>query len=93
MRGKIRTRVAYAAALAWALAGAVQAAGNQLMHPSPLPFQASGQLLNRVMGVFNALTSANTDPALQKVQAEEAAPLAELDNAMERARTLATPSA
>ena len=129
MRGRIRTRAAYAAALAWALAGAAQAAGNPLMQPSPLPFQApqfnlirdadfkpaidagirreraeivriadnpapptfqntlvaleaSGRLLNRVMGVFNALTSANTDPALQKVQAEEAAPLAELDNAI-----------
>ena len=128
MRGKVRTRAACAAALAWALAGAAQAAGNPLMHPSPLPFEApqfnlirdadfkpaidagirreraailriadnpapptfentlvalerSGRLLNRVMGVFNALTSANTDPTLQKVQAEEAAPLAELDNA------------
>ena len=82
MRGKIRTRAAYVAALTWALAGAVQAAGNPLMSPSPLPFEASGRLLNRVMGVFNALASANTGPALQTVQAEGAAPLAELDNAM-----------
>ena len=82
MRGKIRTRAAYVAALTWALAGAVQAAGIPLMSPSPLPFEASGRSLNRVLGVFNALTSAHTDPALPKVQVEGAAPLAELDNAM-----------
>jgi peptidyl-dipeptidase Dcp len=129
MRGSIRTRAAYAAALVGALAGSAYAAGNPLMQPSPLPFEAppfnrirdadfkpaidagirreraeilriadnpapptfqntlvaleaSGRLLNRVLGVFNALTSANTDPALQKVQAEEATPLAELDNAL-----------
>ena len=35
--------------------------------------EKSGQLLNRVNAVFNLLTGANTNPALQKVQ-EEAAP-------------------
>ena len=44
--------------------------------------ERSGRMLNRVLGVFNALTSANTDPTLQKVQAAEAAPLAGLENAL-----------
>ncbi len=55
--------------------------------PAPPTFQntlvaleRSGRLLNRVMGVFGALTSANTDPTLQKVQAEEAGPLAALSD-------------
>ena len=55
--------------------------------PAPPTFQntlvaleRSGRLLNRVMGVFNALTSANTDPTLPKVQAEEAGPLAALND-------------
>ena len=34
--------------------------------------ERSGRLLNRVVGVFNALISAHTGPTLQKVQAEEA---------------------
>ncbi|MEW9572006.1 peptidyl-dipeptidase Dcp [Rhodanobacter sp. Si-c] len=34
--------------------------------------EKSGALLNRVMEVFNGVTSANTDDALQKVQEEEA---------------------
>jgi len=38
--------------------------------------EKSGVLLNRVMGVFNAVTAANTDDALQKVQEEEAPKLA-----------------
>jgi peptidyl-dipeptidase Dcp len=38
--------------------------------------QKSGVLLNRVMAVFNAITSANTDDALQKLQEEEAPKLA-----------------
>ncbi len=56
-------------------------------NPAPPTFQntlvaleRSGRMLNRVLGVFNAFTSANTDPTLQKVQAEEAGPLAALDN-------------
>ena len=44
--------------------------------------ERSGRMLNRVLGVFNALTSANTDPTLQRVQAAEAAPLAGLENAL-----------
>ena len=38
--------------------------------------EKSGALLNRVMQVFNAVTGANTDDALQKVQEEEAPRLA-----------------
>ncbi|NII11406.1 peptidyl-dipeptidase Dcp [Oleiagrimonas sp. C23AA] len=38
--------------------------------------EKSGQLLNRVSMVFDALTSANTDDTLQKVQEEEAPKLA-----------------
>jgi peptidyl-dipeptidase Dcp len=38
--------------------------------------ERSGQLLSRVMLVFGAITSANNNPALQKVQEAEAAPLA-----------------
>ena len=55
--------------------------------PAPPSFQNTlvalercGRLLNRVMGVFNALTSANTDPTLQRLQAEEAGPLAALND-------------
>ncbi|GLQ88004.1 peptidyl-dipeptidase Dcp [Dyella flagellata] len=38
--------------------------------------EKSGVLLTRVMAVFNAITAANTDDALQKVQEEEAPKLA-----------------
>lgn len=38
--------------------------------------EKSGQLLNRVNGVFNLVTSANTNLTLQKVQEEEASKLA-----------------
>jgi peptidyl-dipeptidase Dcp len=38
--------------------------------------EKSGVMLARVQQVFNAVTSANTDPVLQKVQAEEAPKLA-----------------
>lgn len=38
--------------------------------------EKSGQLLNRVNGVFSLLTSANTNPTLQKVQEDEAPKLA-----------------
>lgn len=38
--------------------------------------ERSGQLLNRVMMVFNGVTSANTNPTLQRVQDEEAPRLA-----------------
>jgi peptidyl-dipeptidase Dcp len=38
--------------------------------------ERSGELLNRVNGVFNLLTGANTNPTLQKVQEEEAPKLA-----------------
>ncbi|WCT12107.1 peptidyl-dipeptidase Dcp [Mucilaginibacter jinjuensis] len=38
--------------------------------------EKSGQLLNRVNGVFNLVTSANTNPTLQKVQEDEASKLA-----------------
>ncbi len=41
-----------------------------------IPFEKSGQLLNRVSMVFNAVTSANTDSLLQNVQEEEAPKLA-----------------
>jgi peptidyl-dipeptidase Dcp len=41
-----------------------------------IPLEKSGQLLARVMGVFNLLTSANTNPVLQQVQQEEAPKLA-----------------
>ncbi len=41
-----------------------------------IPFEKSGQLLNRVSMVFNAVTSANTNSLLQKVQEEEAPKLA-----------------
>ncbi len=52
-------------------------------NPAPPTFEntlvaleKSGQLLHRVTLVFNAITSANTNPALQKVQEEEASKLA-----------------
>src|ERR1700735_161445 len=38
--------------------------------------EKSGRLLDRVMSVFDAVTSANTDPVLQKVQETEAPKLA-----------------
>jgi peptidyl-dipeptidase Dcp len=41
-----------------------------------IPLEKSGQLLARVMGVFNLLTSANTNPVLQQVQEQEAPKLA-----------------
>lgn len=44
--------------------------------------EKSGRMLHRVMSVFNALTSANTDALLQKVQAEEAAKLAANEDAI-----------
>jgi peptidyl-dipeptidase Dcp len=43
--------------------------------------ERSGQLLDRVQGVFNEVTSANTDPTLQKVQEVEAPKLAALQDA------------
>jgi peptidyl-dipeptidase Dcp len=44
--------------------------------------ERSGQLLNRVMHVFYGVTSANTDPALEKVQEQEAPRLAAHDDAI-----------
>jgi peptidyl-dipeptidase Dcp len=44
--------------------------------------EKSGQLLARVMLVFNGITSANTDPVLQKVQDDEAPRLAALNDAI-----------
>ena len=44
--------------------------------------EKSGQLLNRVMSVFNGVTSANTDAALQKVQQYEAPRQAALHDAI-----------
>jgi peptidyl-dipeptidase Dcp len=41
-----------------------------------LPIEKSGQLLQRVMAVFNALTDANTNPMLQKLKTVEAPKLA-----------------
>jgi len=43
--------------------------------------EKSGALLNRVMAVFNGVTSANTDDTLQKVQEEEAPKQAAHDDA------------
>ncbi len=58
-------------------------------NPAPPTFQntlvameKSGQLLNRAMMVFNVLTSANTNPTLQKVQEEEAPRLAAHEDAI-----------
>ncbi len=44
--------------------------------------EKSGQLLTRVMGVFNGVSGANMDPALQKVQDVEAPKLAALSDAI-----------
>jgi peptidyl-dipeptidase Dcp len=44
--------------------------------------EKTGVLLNRVMAVFNGVTAANTDDALQKVQEEEAPKLAEHQDAI-----------
>ena len=44
--------------------------------------EKTGQLLERVSLVFNGLTSANTNPALQKVQQEVAPKLAAHDDAI-----------
>jgi peptidyl-dipeptidase Dcp len=44
--------------------------------------EKSGQLLNRVMNVFNGVSSANTDETLQKVQEYEAPRLAALQDAI-----------
>ena len=58
-------------------------------NPNPPTFQntlvameKSGRLLNRAMMVFNLLTSADTNPALQKVQEEEAPRLAAHEDAI-----------
>ncbi|PXV59507.1 peptidyl-dipeptidase Dcp [Dyella jiangningensis] len=42
-----------------------------------IPMEKSGQLLTRVMQAFNAVSGANTDDTLQKVQEEEAPKFAE----------------
>ena len=42
--------------------------------------EKSGQLISRVMMVFNGVTGANINPALQKVQDEEAPKLAALQD-------------
>ena len=44
--------------------------------------EKSGRLLDRVMAVFDAVTGANTNPALQKVQAIEAPKLAAHEDAI-----------
>ena len=44
--------------------------------------EKSGQLVWRVMAVFNAVTGANLDPELQKVRSIEAPKLAALDDAI-----------
>ncbi|GLQ49093.1 dipeptidyl carboxypeptidase II [Dyella flava] len=58
-------------------------------NPDPATFEntyvaleKTGVLLNRVMGVFNGITAANTDDALQKVQEDEAPKLAEHEDAI-----------
>ncbi|RDS79440.1 peptidyl-dipeptidase Dcp [Dyella monticola] len=58
-------------------------------NPEPATFEntyvaleKTGVLLNRVMAVFNAVTSANTDDALQKVQEDEAPKLAAHEDAI-----------
>lgn len=43
---------------------------------TPVALEKNGRMLNRTMMVFKALTGANTDPTLQKVQEEEAPRLA-----------------
>ncbi|HUY80332.1 MAG TPA: peptidyl-dipeptidase Dcp [Acidobacteriaceae bacterium] len=45
-------------------------------------FEKTGQLLTRVMAVFNGVTGANTDPALEAVQTIEAPKLAALQDAI-----------
>ncbi len=58
----------------------VNAIANNAAPPSfentVVALEKTGQMLNRVMEVFNCVTSANTDPALQKVQDYEAPRLA-----------------
>jgi peptidyl-dipeptidase Dcp len=44
--------------------------------------ERSGQLLQRVTQVFGGVSQANTNPTLQKVQEDEAAPLAALNDAI-----------
>ena len=44
--------------------------------------ERSGQLLQRVLLVFSGVTQANTNPALQKVQEDEAGPLAAIGDYM-----------
>jgi peptidyl-dipeptidase Dcp len=44
--------------------------------------EKSGRLIDRVMNVFNGVTGANMDPALQKVQDEEAPRLAAMHDAI-----------
>ncbi len=58
-------------------------------NPAPPTFEntfvameKSGRLINRVMGVFNGVSSANMDPVLQKVQDEEAPKLAAMQDAI-----------
>ncbi|MDO1527521.1 peptidyl-dipeptidase Dcp [Fulvimonas sp. R45] len=58
-------------------------------NPEPATFEntyvaleKTGVLLNRVMAVFNGVTGANTDDALQKVQEEEAPKLAAHEDAI-----------
>jgi peptidyl-dipeptidase Dcp len=47
-----------------------------------IAMEKSGQLLNRVSGVFNLVYMANTNPELQKLQEEEAAKLAATSDAI-----------
>ena len=61
----------------------MQEIGKIAGNPAPPTFEntlvaleKSGQLLSRVSLVFNAITSANTNPTLQKIQEEEASKLA-----------------
>ncbi|MGH8398158.1 MAG: peptidyl-dipeptidase Dcp [Gammaproteobacteria bacterium] len=58
-------------------------------NPAPATFEntlvaleQTGQLLSRAMGAFNGVSSANTDPTLQKVQEEIAPQLASLNDAI-----------
>ena len=47
-----------------------------------IPMEKSGQMMARVMQAFNAVSSANTDDTLQKVQEDEAPKLAEHQDAI-----------
>ena len=78
----------YQPAIEAGIAAQLKEFGAIANNPAPADFantfvalEKSGQLLNRAERAFNAVTGADTDPVLQKVQATETPKLTALDDA------------